>query len=232
MDKTKKSKLSENDMSSVSLQHNFWQKEAITRNYDHPVISFFAKQRIQFISKYVPLNKIKDVLDVGSGRGYSGIYLTKDDSITATDFSFTQIKKNPIGNRIVCKSDVLPFTDTSFSVVNEWELLHHVPNPVDTVQEMSRVAKDYLILFEPNRQNPGLFFFGLLKKEEKDVLRHHKKLMYKLVENIDFDILVCETVGWVFPNRMPEFILPLAKKLPFKLPVIGLSNVMICKRRN
>ena len=49
--------------------------------------------------------------------------------------------------------------------------------------------------------------------------------------NIDFDILACETVGWVFPNRMPEFILPLAKKLPFNLPIIGLSNVIICKRR-
>ena len=217
--------------SSISFQHEFWQTEDDLRNYDHPVVEFFAKQRIAFISKYIPINKINDILDVGSGSGFSSAYLSQENSITATDFSFTQIKKNPIKNRIVSTSEKLPFDDKSFSLVNEWELLHHLSDPMKTVEEMSRVAKDYLVLFEPNRQNPGLFWFAVFNKEERDVLRHHKKMMYKLVKNVDFDILACETVGWVFPNRMPEFILPLAKKLPFKFPIIGLSNVLICKRR-
>ena len=221
----------EAETSLTSFQHSFWQKEATTRDYNHPVIKFFAKQRIEFISKYIPVNKINDGLDVGSGRGYSAVYLSNNNSITATDFSFTQIKKNPIQNKIVCTSEKLPCKDKSFSLVNEWELLHHLSDPKKAVEEMSRVAKDYLVLFEPNRQNPGQFCFSMLKKEERNVLQHHKKMMYKLVKNIDFDILACETVGWVFPNRMPEFILPLAKKLPFKLPIIGLSNVIICKRR-
>lgn len=219
------------EVGSVSLQHKFWQKETDVRGYDHPVVSFFAKQRVDFISNHIPLKEIKDVLDVGSGRGYSGYYLTSDDFVTATDFAFTQLKKNPIKKRIVCKSDKLPFKEKSFSLVNEWELLHHLANPIDTVKEMARVTKEYLILFEPNRQNPGLLFFGLIKKEEKELLKHHKKMLLKLVENINFDVITCETVGWVFPNRMPEFILPFAKKLPFRLPIIGLSNVVICKRR-
>lgn len=216
---------------STLFQHKFWQTEEKTRNFNHPVVEFFAKQRIEFISKYLPLNKIKSVLDVGSGQGFSGAYLPQENSITATDFSFSQLKKNPIKNRIVSTSENLPFKEKSFSLVTEWELLHHLPDPIKAVKEMSRITKDYLIFFEPNRQNPGLFCFALLKKEERDVLRYHKKMMYKFAEHIDFDIITCQTVGFVFPNRMPEFILPLAKKIPFQLPVIGLSNVLICKRK-
>ena len=81
------------------------------------------------------------------------------------------------------------------------------------------------------RQNPGQLCLAMFKKEERNLLQHHKKMMYKLVKDIDFNILACETVGWVFPNRMPEFIFPLAKKLPFKFPIFGLSNVLICKRK-
>ena len=78
----------EKEKLSTSFQHKFWQKESTTRNFDHPVIDFFARQRTEFVEKYIPINKIKDVLDVGSGRGYSGIHLPKNSLITATDFSF------------------------------------------------------------------------------------------------------------------------------------------------
>ena len=44
-------------ISSTSFQHQFWQKEAATRDYNHPVIEFFAKQRIEFVSKYIPVNQ-------------------------------------------------------------------------------------------------------------------------------------------------------------------------------
>ena len=228
----KKEKIkSTKEIASTTFQHTFWETEDKTRNYNHPVVEFFAKQRIDFISKYIPLDNMPSILDVGSGQGFSSAYISKEKSITATDFSFSQLKKNPIKNKIVSASENLPFNDESFSLVTEWELLHHLPDPIEAVKEMSRITKDYLVFFEPNRQNPGLFCFALLKKEERDVLRHHKKMMYQLAKSIDFDIITCQTVGFVFPNKMPEFILPLAKKIPFRLPVIGLSNVLICKRK-
>ncbi len=220
-----------NDFSFKLSQHEYWEEGAYTRNYDHPFVEFFAKQRIEFISKYIPINEINDILDVGSGSGFSSAYLPKNNSIIATDFSLGEIKKNPVQNKIVCTAEEIPFKDESFSLVNEWELLHHLPDPIKAVKEMSRVVKDYLILFEPNRQNPGQLCLAMFKKEERSVLQYHKKMLCKLVKNIDFDILACETVGCVFPNRIPEFIFPLAKKLPFKFPILGLSNVLICKRR-
>jgi ubiquinone/menaquinone biosynthesis C-methylase UbiE len=223
--------MNENNKKTVSIQHNFWQRKTTARDINHPVVSFFVNQRMQFISKFIQLNKMDTVLDVGSGRGHISKFLSENSSITATDFSSTQLKMNPIENKAVSTSELLPFEDQSFSLVNEWELLHHIPEPKKTVEEMARVAKDYLILFEPNRQNPGQFFFSLKKKEERNVLKHHKKMMYKLVQDIDFEIIECKTVGVVFPNRMPLFLLPIAKKLPFELPIIGLSNIIICKRK-
>lgn len=220
------------EMNSVPFQHKYWQKKTKSRDSNHPVVSFFVKQRIEFISKFLPFTKIKSILDVGSGRGHIVKYISKNSKIVGTDFSDIQLRSNPIEDKVTCTSEKLPFGDQSFSLVNEWELLHHIPNPKNTVEEMARVAKDFLILFEPNRQNPGQFFFSITKKEERNVLRHHKKMMYDLVRNIDFDIIECKTVGCVFPNRMPEFILPIAKKIPFDFPIIGLSNVIICKRKN
>lgn len=219
------------ERNSVPFQHRYWQKKTKARSINHPVVSFFVEQRMQFISKFIPIQEIKSILDVGSGRGHLAKYISKDTNIVATDFSYTQLKNNPIEQKITCTSEEIPFDDQSFSLVNEWELLHHIPNPKKTVEEMARIAKDYLILFEPNRQNPGQFLFSITKKEERNVLKHHKKMMYDLVKDIEFDIIECKTVGCVFPNRMPQFILPLVKQIPFEFPIIGLSNVIICKRK-
>lgn len=220
-----------NKKNSVPFQHRYWQKKTKARDINHPVVSFFVKQRMKFISQYVSLNKLDSILDVGSGRGHIAKHLSKNINIVATDFSDTQLESNPIRHKISCIAEKLPFKDQSFSLVNEWELLHHIPNPKKSVEEMARIAKEYLILFEPNRQNPGQFLFSISKKEERNVLQHHKKMMFHLVKDIDFNIIDCKTVGCVFPNRMPEFLLPLAKKIPFEFPIIGLSNIIICKRK-
>ena len=215
----------------INKQYEHWENFTNKRKHDHPVVSFFAKQRIEFISTFIPLNKIKSALDVGSGLGWSSAHFPKNIDMTVTDFSPNQLKYNPIKKQIVCKSDDMPFEDKSFSLVYGWEFLHHVPNPFATVKEMGRIAKDYLVLLEPNRNNPAMFFYGVLKNHERATLKFHKKMMYKLVQSIKFDILTCETVGCTFAGSTPEFLLPLIKKLPYKIPLVGTSNILICKRR-
>lgn len=214
----------------VQLKH--WDDFTNNRKSDHPVVEFFAKQRIKFISKYVPLNSIKTALDVSSGLGWSLAHLPKHISVVATDFSLNQLKHNPSHNKIISLAENLPFKDRSFPLVYEWEVLHHVMDPFTMVKEMSRLASKYLVLLEPNRQNLGHFCFGLFNKAERGILRHHKGLMYQLVKNTDFEILVCETVGWVYAGTTPVFLLPIIKKFPYKFPVLGTSNILICKRKN
>lgn len=211
------------------LKH--WEGFTNKRKCDHPVVTFFAKQRIDFISKFIPLNKIENALDVASGLGWSSSHMPKNIDMTVTDFSPNQLKYNPIKKHVTCESDDMPFEDRSFSLVYGWEFLHHVPNPFGTVKEMSRIAKEYLVLIEPNRNNIGHFLYGVFRNHERGTLKHHKGMMYNLVRDIDFDILVCETVGWTFAGSTPEFLLKIIKKLPYKLPLIGTSNIIICKRR-
>ena len=215
----------------VETQLEHWENFTNKRKSDHPVVTFFAKQRINFISKFIPMEKIENALDVASGLGWSSAHIPKNIDLTVTDFSSHQLEYNPVKKQIICRSDDMPFEDKSFSLVYGWEFLHHVPDPYKTVKEMSRITRDYLVLIEPNRNNIGHFLYGVFRNHERGTLRHHKGMMFKLVNNIDFDIIVCETVGWTFAGSTPKFMLALIKRLPYKLPLIGTSNIMICKRR-
>ena len=208
-----------------------WEEFTNKRKYDNPVVAFFGKQRFEFISKYIPINEIKDALDVSSGLGWSSAPIPNYIHTIVTDFSFNQLKYNPKRDKIVCVSEKIPFRDKSFSLVYGWEFLHHVPDPIKVVNEMVRVCKDYLVLFEPNRNNIGHFLYGIVRKHERGTLHFHKGMMYKLVKNIKLDVIYCNTVGWIFAGTTPKFMLPIVKRLPYKLPIFGTSNVIICKRR-
>lgn len=215
----------------IEHQLEYWEKITNKRMYDHPVVRFFAQQRINFISKFIPLHTIKSALDVASGLGWSSGHMPKNIDMTVTDFSPHQLEYNPIKKRVVCKSDDMPFEDKSFSLVYGWDFLHHVPDPFETVKEMSRISDDYLLLVEPNRYNPGHFFYGIVRSQERGTLKFHKSMMYKLVKDIDFDVLSCETVGVTFAGTTPQFLLPIIKKMPYKVPVVGVANIIICKRK-
>ena len=216
----------------IEYQFSHWENFTNKRKHDHPVVTFFATQRINFISKFIPFNNIKNALDVGSGLGWSSGHMPKNIDMTVTDFSPNQLRYNPIQKRVTCESDNLPFEDKSFSLVYGWDFLHHVPDPFKTVKEMSRVAKDYLFLVEPNRYNIGHFMYGILRSHERGTLKFHRGMMYKLIKDIDFDVLTCETVGCTFAGSTPESFLPIIKKLPYRIPIVGVANIIICKRRN
>ena len=59
------------------------------------------KGNVNFSDRWDDLKEILDlnpndtVLDVGSGRGHISKFLSENSSITATDFSSTQLKMNP-----------------------------------------------------------------------------------------------------------------------------------------
>jgi len=219
-------------MVEIKSQHIHWEEFTNKRKFSHPVVAFFGIQRFQYISKFIQMNEIKNALDVASGLGWSSAHIPKHIPTTVTDFSLNQIKHNPKKDKVICISTQLPFNDRSFSLVYGWEFLHHVSDPYKTVKEMSRIAKNYLVLIEPNRNNVGHFFYGIVRKHERGTLRYHKDMMYKLVRNINFEIVTCKTVGWTFAGSTPQFLLPLIKKLPYELPLVGTSNIMICKRRD
>jgi SAM-dependent methyltransferase len=98
---------------------------------------------------------VRTLLDVGAGNGFRAATTapacTWWPPITRPACS-TGTRARP-GTR---SASQLPFGDgTAFDVVGCWELLHHLDDPVSAVRDMYRVARRRVVMFEPNRINPG-----------------------------------------------------------------------------
>lgn len=131
----------------------------------------FAR-RLRMITNSIDL-KHKTILDVGCGEG---VWLrqfsnyTDLQNIFGTDVdpeSLETAKRNlPQANLQVAFAEKLPFADNSFDVVFSHEVIEHVVNDADAVQEMIRVCKPEgkVIIFTPNRAWPfeqhGMFVAG------------------------------------------------------------------------
>jgi ubiquinone/menaquinone biosynthesis C-methylase UbiE len=95
-----------------------------------------------------------DILDLGTGTATVPIKIFQYSSefkITGIDLSSNMlsiaeenIRKNNLQNQIqLVRADVkkLPFEDNTFDLAYSNLMLHHIPNPVDMIQELQRVVK-------------------------------------------------------------------------------------------
>lgn len=217
------------------LEKKYWDTAdnlgEIKRSTTNSVVKLFNKQRIDYLSSYIDFASISNALDVGCGTGFSSINHPTHISITGIDFSIRNLRINPIQTKIQASSYNLPFTINSFDLVYGWDFLHHLENPEKAVKEMARVSKKFLVLFEPNRNNPIQFFYSFSNKNERGTLQFTKNKLLEFLNEINFKLISCETVGCIFAGATPEFLLPIFKSLPFKNK-LGISTVLICKKLN
>ena len=200
------------------------------RSVNHPVVSFYSAQRIQYMKKHLDdFENVKTVLDVGAGYGYSSYHLPSSLDVLALDFSFMNLISNPVDNKIQASAPDLPFKTNSFDLVFGWSFLHHLDDPDKAVAEMARVTKKYLVLLEPNRNNPVQFVFGLLHPMEHGTLKFTKQKLLKYLDKIKFKLISCEATGWLFNGASPIFSLRIVKHLPF-VHKLGLVNILICEK--
>lgn len=202
----------------------------LKRKATHPVVEFYCKQRINYIKNFLNLDSIKTALDVGAGTGFGSYYFPKSIDMTDLDFSFRLLLLNPIQNKIQSSAYDLPFASNSFELVFGWNVLHHLDNPEIAVSEMARVTKKYLVLFEPNKNNPVQYMFGLTQKHERGTLKFSKDKLLGLLDKIKFKLIECNSVGWFFAGPTPSFCLPILRKLPF-VHALGVSSVLICEKQ-
>jgi SAM-dependent methyltransferase len=215
-------------------QRSYWEENHGFRSYDHPVVRVFATQRIRFVSRFVDLGKVSSVLDVGCGSGASSYYYGRAvREVHGVDRSRAMLARNPLPAEYLHCADAteLPFEDDSFDLVNAWELLHHVEYPLQIVKEIVRVSREYVVLFEPNRYNPALAALALVDPEHRWILRYSMSFMRRLAEAAGMDIEISRVVGCIFPNKTPHFLVGLLGRMPYHLPVIGISNALICRTR-
>lgn len=212
-------------------QFKFWNQEHNFRDAAHPVVRHFAKQRIDFINSYIPLQQVRTYLDIGSGNGVSLSYLPENIMTYALDYSRHYLRKNRCPNKIISDASTLPFKDGSFDVVCCWEVLHHIPDFFPAILEMKRVSRKYVYVFEPNLHNPVQFVFSFLSREHRMVYTNRYTLsnMKKHFSNAGLRISIARTVGWVFPNKTPSRLMPLFRKMPFTAP-FAISNFILAEK--
>ncbi len=157
------------------------------------------------------------VLDIGTGHGPLMYHLSKQfPGVVGLDFSAHMLSLNPCRGRLVRGNvESLPFLDGTFDLVVSSALLHHLApqEQVNTIREMARVSRNAVAILEPNRMNPAMFLFGLVKSEERGLLGLGRRHLRQMLASVKLEAISSTVNGLVLPNSMPGWLLPLASAL-------------------
>lgn len=219
---------------SKEYQKQFWANNKNARGFDHPVVEFFARQRIDYVRRHIDLTKVDSAFDVGCGDGFATYYFAQSiPRVEGGDISELMLEHNPLGRDAlrVIDAENLDLPDASYDLVYLWEVLHHLKDPARAVREMSRVSRRYVVIFEPNRANVLQFGFGLLNREERGTLRSSKAYLEGLARQAGLEIVACDYCGKIPPNKTPGWLFEIMKRLPFESTrVSGISVALIAAR--
>ena len=217
----------------AARQQRYWADGRRLRAHDHPVVRSFARQRLEYLGSRLDLRDVRTALDVGCGNGASTFYLQElIPSVWAVDRSEPMLAHHPLrsAGRVAAADALrLPFRDGAFDLVLGWEVLHHLPDPRLAVAEMARVSRRYVVLAEPNRDNPVQFAFSLLDREHRWVLRYSLSYLTGLCKAAGLTVTHAGRGGWIFPNVTPSPLCSLLQALPYRSP-LGISNWVVAGR--
>lgn len=116
--------------------------------------------------------EVRSLLDVGSatGRGLPRLAQGIPDALVCgvepVEALVRQGNSSGVNQGLallLASGDALPFADKSFDAVCEFGILHHVPEPARVIQEMLRVARNVVVIFDANRFGQGPLPIRILK---------------------------------------------------------------------
>jgi SAM-dependent methyltransferase len=219
---------------SKDYQKQFWANNKNPRGFDHPVVEFFARQRIDYVKRHIDLSEVGSAFDVGCGDGFATYYFAQSiPRVEGGDISELMLEHNPLDGRAlkVIDAENLELPDESYELVYLWEVLHHLKDPARAVREMRRVSSRYVVIFEPNRANLLQFAFGLLNPQERGTLRSSKGYLEALVRQADLEIVACDYCGKIPPNKTPGWLFEVVRRLPFRSSrATGISVAVIARK--
>lgn len=215
-------------------QRVYWESErkGFLRGYrpsDNKVVNAYMKSKLKYISEVIPFNKDLTLLDVGCGNGRATHSLTKLCKVVALDFSYRLLRENPAKSKVLADANKLPFLDSSFDIVFESALLHHVNDMLSVSLEMARVTSDYVVFLEPNPLNPAQAMFAMIVPEERKTFYCTLKKLKKVMENSGLKVITAFSCDMIAPNKTPSILLPFLNQLNFKQP-FGLDNILIGRK--
>jgi SAM-dependent methyltransferase/uncharacterized protein YbaR (Trm112 family) len=211
-------------------QRDYWEADTVHRDARHPVVEGFSRQRWARLGRLIDLGTLRSALDVGAGNGFSSLYAPPHLDIVATDGSWRMLSRHPGRARVIADAMALPFDDGAFDLVFCWELLHHIDAPWRALREMARVSRKHVLFFEPNPLNPAQFLFALYDREHRWVLRFSRGYVVDQVRRAGLHALTFERCGLIFPNMTPLALFRVLEHVPFRVPVFGISQLVVAEK--
>jgi SAM-dependent methyltransferase len=198
------------------LQDDYWNKDQSKRRSPfHPCVRALFEPRAKYLASIS--NDAKDsILEIGSGNGYLSVYLEENfNDVLVSDLSEEMLKHNPCKRKLKASATDLPLDDDSFDIVTCSHLLHHLSDEdkVKAINEMKRVARTKVVVYEPYRNNPLNFLFGLVVQEERESLKFSKSYLKTLFTNSGLTIESIRVEGCTLPNKAPLFWVPIGNYL-------------------
>ncbi len=194
-------------------QQAYWEAQRKRRHPTDPIVAAFAQPKLAFIAQHITLPRNARILDVGCGNGYFTWYLNQLGKAVGIDYARTMLTMNPCDNLAQASALELPFAEQSFDLVFCSNILHHIEAPIIVVAEMKRVSKHYVVIHEPNRNNPLMLALGLAKKEERLSLHYTRSFVQKIAQDVGLEVLACQSLGFITPNRLPRPLATFVGKL-------------------
>ncbi|HVZ79406.1 MAG TPA: class I SAM-dependent methyltransferase [bacterium] len=213
------------------FQKDYWEREDLKdrRSPDHPVVRHYALSKLEPLRKDLSLGPGSRILDLGCGNGYFSVRLNEMAPTVGVDFSRKMLGMNPLPWRFLMGAERLAFQDMAFDLVFCHALLHHVEDMDRVLKEMRRVSRRYVVVMEPNRNNPLMFLFSALVPEERRALKFSLGYLKERMERNGLRVTRAFAHGWTVPNKTPAFLLPLVKTLDFPQPW-GMTHVLLAER--
>lgn len=216
---------------SVDRQDTYWEADEVHRAVTHPIVAGFARQRWDYLAAVLPeLSRVEEVLDVGGGSGFSTHYAPARLRTVSCDRSRHMLSQSPAARRLQADALRLPFADASFDLVFCWEVLHHLPEPWVALREMARVSRRLVLVFEPNPLNLAQLLFALLDREHRWVLRYTRRYLLEQLRRAGLEPRTYRRGGLIFPNRTPAWIYPALRAAPYRVPLVGISQLVVAHK--
>jgi len=139
--------------------------ESFASEFDSKMNMYDTLKRVSVFYEELLTENIegKLLLDAGCGTGwFSKAAVERGAKVTSMDLGeglLEEVKKKCTSKRIVGSILEIPFEENSFDIIVSSEVIEHIPNPLDAIDELYRVLKPggTLILSTPNR----LWYFSL-----------------------------------------------------------------------
>ncbi len=186
-----------------NINYEYWNKYEKISNIHKKITEIKNISRINYLEKFIDLNSLETILDIGAGYGNFFNCLNKNKRLTKNieyyaiepDYNMKKVLKN-IGVKRIYEDIIEVNINKPFSLIILSHILEHTRNPVKFLNKIKKLmdGKTYLFIEIPNLDS----FF----KEHLGLHTHvfNVKCIKILIKKLEFKVINLTTVGEPLEN--------------------------------